>query len=324
MSTTPIEGQENTGHAVADVEKTDRVEVDSAEVVETNTISEAVLQCEAEVPVDTNSPSIATIATKNPSTVEEYREWAKDALGIDFDEKTKLRYNTNISIIQNAFQETEFSRGLNSVLENASSEYYSERKSDLLMAGTEVSFVTKSYDSVVNKMFRKNVLLNKAFPVPPKDGWIDFSNCYDQLNDLIRATIVCKFIDGPRFVTEHLISHANTHGIENKYNTEQRDEGYYAFHYYGRFPMQILTTGWETEARSVSVEIQVTTQLQDALKKLTHLFYEEQRINSKNDTNGEWKWDYDSLRFRASYLSHTLHMLEGVIVELRNTHSSKA
>jgi hypothetical protein len=37
-----------------------------------------------------------------------------------------------------------------------------------------------------------------------------------------------------------------------------------------------------------------------------------------NPDRGKWKWEFESSRFKVGYLSHTLHLLESVILEARN------
>jgi hypothetical protein len=61
----------------------------------------------------------------------------------------------------------------------------------------------------------------------------------------------------------------------------------------------------------------VTTQLQEVLRGLTHTFYEEQRATESRKTS-KWKWEVRTNRFRVSYLSHTLHLLEAIILEARD------
>lgn len=65
------------------------------------------------------------------------------------------------------------------------------------------------------------------------------------------------------------------------------------------------------------VEVQLTTQLQEVLYDLTHGLYEELRIKIEEPI-APWQWDYSSPRFKPSYMGHTLHMLEAIILEVRN------
>ena len=66
-----------------------------------------------------------------------------------------------------------------------------------------------------------------------------------------------------------------------------------------------------------SFEIQVTTQLQDVILKLTHKIYEDRRQKGKDDSNKMWQWDYESEEFSANYLGHVLHYIEGMIMGVR-------
>ncbi len=66
---------------------------------------------------------------------------------------------------------------------------------------------------------------------------------------------------------------------------------------------------------NVPVEIQITTQLPEVIRKLMHKYYEEKR--SKLNTNTKWQWDYKSNEFSLNYLGHILHYIEGMIMEIR-------
>jgi hypothetical protein len=57
--------------------------------------------------------------------------------------------------------------------------------------------------------------------------------------------------------------------------------------------------------------------LQSALRELTHKLYEVRR-QKVEPTRAEARWDYASAQFRAEYLGHTLHLVDAMILELRN------
>jgi len=97
---------------------------------------------------------------------------------------------------------------------------------------------------------------------------------------------------------------------------EAREEGYYAAHCYPRFEINIPTLSWVTEATSVEFEIQVTTQLQDVIRNLTHDYYELRR-SRKTIPDMKWQWDYKGPEFVPNYLGHILHYVEGMIMEVR-------
>jgi hypothetical protein len=73
--------------------------------------------------------------------------------------------------------------------------------------------------------------------------------------------------------------------------------------------------------RTIEIELQLTTQLQEIVYKLTHEVYTAVRHQEHTDRD-RWKWEYKTRRFRAGYLGHTLHMLEGLIAEMRDSAQS--
>ncbi len=67
----------------------------------------------------------------------------------------------------------------------------------------------------------------------------------------------------------------------------------------------------------MNLEIQVTTQLQEILGDLTHPYFQISRIDP-NSPDRKWKWETDSNRFRSAYMCHTLHLLEAIMIDLRD------
>lgn len=253
-----------------------------------------------------------------PGTLEEYIDWAKTTLGIDLEdinERTLYHYN-----VQNAFTaviNSPFLKGLNAQLAKWAEEYKTQTGSDLLMENSRLSPIQKPYDSAINKSFRKNIILNDHYPGPPKKGWITPKNLPDHINDSVRGTLVCKFIDGPSYVSARLTDYADALGLRNRQYSQERDEGYYAYHFYAGFDVELYNNIGQVRKSTVDMEIQITTQFQEVLRSLTHRFYEERRLQSEVD-HSKWKWDHKSNRFRVGYLSHALHLLEAMITESRD------
>jgi len=94
-------------------------------------------------------------------------------------------------------------------------------------------------------------------------------------------------------------------------------KGYYAYHFYVFIPVEIATPNLESRTISMRIEIQISSQLQEVLRKITHEFYEQRRNSVEADAQ-QWKWDFQSNQFRAGYVSHTLHLIEAIIVQLRD------
>jgi hypothetical protein len=171
------------------------------------------------------------------------------------------------------------------------------------------------------------VLRNSSFPYEPPDGWVHQANLYSKMNDLVRGTLICRFVDAPEFVTAQISEYADRFGLTNRAYSQEREDGYYAFHSYVTFEAEVFDAHWNKAHTAVEVEIQITTQLQEVLRTLTHPLYERRRLQS-DDGSGKWKWDFNSTRFRFAYLSHSLHLLESMILESRggaltNKRSSK-
>ncbi len=260
---------------------------------------------------------------KKPKDISEYKEWVKDNLGTDFNDESSLNlYETNINSALSAIEEHIFFTNLSDKLLDWSNSYENTTGSILLMSQERLKLIQKSYESAINKSFRVNILQNKNFPKPPEKGWVVHKNLYTYFNDVIRGTIVCRFIDAPTFLTNELSNYARTLKLDTRYYSQEREEGYYAYHFYVFIPVKLLDESFRRVDSKIEVEIQITTQLQELLKSLTHKLYEVDRLATKK-FDSKWKWEYKTNRFKVSYLSHTLHLLESVIVESRNSSKKK-
>ncbi len=222
-------------------------------------------------------PDGEPVPVEKPLTMEAYLEWARATLGIDFaNHKHQRVYETNITSALSTIQESGFLDGLTERLKACHEEYLGRNRADLLMrgrdAGPEVTPLKKSYESAVNKTFRRNVLLNPNFPeAPAATGWLTPTNWYSHINDLIRSTVVCKFIDGPAFLATRLVNYAESIGLSARSYSQERDEGYYAFHFYAKFEVDLVDLEWNIQKHAIEFEIQLATQLQDVLKELTRM-----------------------------------------------------
>jgi hypothetical protein len=256
-------------------------------------------------------------------TVETYPEWARVNLQTRFDAWEKMVFSTNAQTILNAARNHEFFREMRSILASAARDFETSTGARLFVASPSgepgLQLATKSYEMTVEKSYRMNVLRNKAFPGTPKTGWVRPPTWYSHLNDIVRGTIICSYLDGLPWLAQRLRVEAEKRSLRVAFNSEQRDEGYYAFHVYATLPAITLQVREADDsiverAFDVSVEVQLTTQLQDALREVTHFFYEERRVHGLPP---DWKWHHNEPHFRASYISHSLHLLDAIIVELR-------
>jgi hypothetical protein len=72
---------------------------------------------------------------------------------------------------------------------------------------------------------------------------------------------------------------------------------------------------WNKKTKNISFEIQITTQLQEVIRRLLHEYYEEKRTEKATDE--KWQWNYRSEEFSTNYLGHILHYVEGMIMDIR-------
>lgn len=245
--------------------------------------------------------------------------WLMENHGINFqDNNYQINYRYIIQIAKSSLVNSEFWKEVDLLLKNSCiSENIPISTNNNLFDNLDI----KSLSSVQNKLYRKNILENPNFPNAPEGGWILPKNTFSTLEDLIRTKVIFKYFDGPKLASLEITEIAKKHNLECNVKAHGRDRGYYAYHLY----ISIPTNKPESENNDywdfpdkIKFEIQLTTIMQDILYELTHKVYEKIRLdpNMKNDET--WKWNNDSFRFKLGYMSHTIHMLEGIIVELRD------
>ena len=180
------------------------------------------------------------------------------------------------------------------------------------------TLLTKPLDSTVTKSFRKNILDNKSWPEPPEGGWLLPDNWLSKVNDLIRTSFTVKYLDGVTWVVDAIEKLCGNHDLKCRKFLEAREEGYYAAHVYCRIPVELPKRTWDVERLEISVELQVTTQLQEVIKQLLHKYYAEKRTSNRKTDSPKWQWDYRSDEFAIGYLGHILHYVEGMVMEIRD------
>jgi hypothetical protein len=234
-------------------------------------------------------------------TLDEYRRWALRKLGLDFaDAKLARIYETNASNIRTLVTQHPFFVGFSTEASRWGEAYRGETRSDLFMLSPQPNLLIKPFDSVVEKTYRVNVLRNRRFPAAPTTGWVDQRNLYSKLNDLVRGTLVCRFADGPEFVVKQISQYAKSCGLTSRGYSQERDNGYDAFHCYVAFKVDLFDADWNKALKDVEVEIQITTQLQEVLRSLTHPLYEHRRLQA-DDRSGAWKWDFNAVMRRRHH-----------------------
>jgi ppGpp synthetase/RelA/SpoT-type nucleotidyltranferase len=227
----------------------------------------------------------------------------------------KTQYMVHLGFLNTEILDHNFTKQLEASLSKWDEECKREKGYPLLMDVRLPNFNRKSYESVIEKIYRTCYVFNKNYPNAPTTGWITTQNYLSSINDLVRNKISCKFIDGPQIIAQKLKELANTLGLRSEYFSRNYDDGYYAYHFYVYIPVEIDDGTPAAGKHEIAVEIQISTQLKEVMYEILHKFYANERSKSFSD---DWKWQVGSAKFKSGYLSHTLHMLEGMIVELRD------
>src|SRR5262249_43347940 len=158
------------------------------------------------------------------------------------------------------------------------------------------------------KAWPKQPVSEDWMPNPSVRTWVSPYDSLQRLDDVVRARIVCKYLDGPEFLASRLKDLALEAGVGCDFRSRELDAGYYSHHLYFDVDAENIGRGFETIQTRNRIELQVTTQLQDVLMSLTHRFYEKDRLKLTRPER-PWRWDYTTARFKGAYLGHTLHLL---------------
>lgn len=254
-------------------------------------------------------------------TFEEYVAVCLEAMGHGGAyEQAEAQYQLNMRAALSSIQDNlqfvsvvSHLKGLDaSYLNGAGGLLFSKISSDI-----EIYPVSKPFASVIDKLYRHNVVYNKNYPNPPRDGFWHPNEYYRYIDDIIRAKIVCRYMDGPPFICNSLDVLCESQGITHDHRALGTDAGYYGWHFYFQAPLDFLTPNG-VETVGIWIEIQFSTQLAEAISDLTHGLYEHRRRDGGERRDNLWKWDATSQQFRSTFLGHTLHLLEGLIQNFRD------
>lgn len=189
------------------------------------------------------------------------------------------------------------------------------RRHPLWGTASPPELTNKQFERFLQKTYRINVLTNDNWPEPPSAGWVTPANWWTSIRDIIRARIVVRFLDGVPFLIEQLEGLIDRCGLSEHMMTSYKatGEGYYAAQIAFRHPTAPV---WHDDPHDIYVELQIRTQLQEAIEKLTHEFYETRRLRPPQP-DVPWQWNYDDPQFTANFLGHILHLVDGMIMSIR-------
>jgi hypothetical protein len=252
---------------------------------------------------------------EKPKDINEYYKWLKGKKR-DITERVKTYYDSITVKMKNDFSKSDLWQNILNNMKEDDGRYEIETGYKLFFQQEqEPEILVKPFDSYVVKTFRKNIIDNDKWDDPPDGDWYFPDNCHSRINDILRTLFVVKYLDGVKYYLNIIRSYCSEKGLSCEYSFEAKEEGYYAAHLYVKHEFEIPKKDWDTEKINMMVEIQITTQLQEAIRKLLHKYYEENRKKIIKDEN--WQWEYKSDQFSLNYLGHILHYVEGMIVEIR-------
>ncbi|MBX4890653.1 hypothetical protein [Rhizobium bangladeshense] len=259
---------------------------------------------------------------------EDYLRWAKETINFDIgDDHFSRRYSSNARLIKGEVETSESWSRFIDASKDISEKYKSDSTFKLFSSEHFLPDLTiKPFHSVVEKTYRINVLDNKNFPEPPfikltsQREWVTEDNLYRSINDIVRGRMICRYMDGPEYFCLALNDVLSKLTVVDHHSMET-ELGYYSWHFGMRFDREIMKSNGEIRSEAVRIEVQISTQLQEIMNDLTHSFYENKRLGSKAD--GIWKWRPGEPKFQGVYFGHTLHMIEGMLVQLKNQISQK-
>jgi hypothetical protein len=260
--------------------------------------------------------------TKRPKDIVEYKKWLKDSHQVEISTRTETYYNAVTSKAAADFRVSNFWQLLLSDLTQINQEYYFSTNYYLFVDNSPPELQTKPFESFLLKTFRQNVISNSNWPEPPDSGWLLPANWFSRINDTVRTIFVVKYLDGVNFLAEKCAERATSTSYDSRVDFEAKEEGYYAAHFYVTFPCKVPREDWDTKDETISVEIQITTQLQEVIRRLLHKYYDQRRAE-RPTSNVKWQWDYRSDEFAANYLGHILHYVEGMIIDVRDKRIGK-
>ena len=265
----------------------------------------------------------AFVEKEKPESMQDYEKWLKKEHKVSIDTRIKNRYNSVAKKIREDFQESETWQNFIIQLKECNELYTIDTGYDLLMTSDDPDLLIKPFKSFLEKTYRLNIISNPNWPGPPEGGWYIPLQSLSRINDIVRCLVLVKFLDGVEYLVQKICEFCDKNRVDMEHSYEAREEGYYAVHLNLRQKFAIPKEDWETDRVNVSIEIQISTQLQEVLRKLLHRYYEDRRKAVSVSDDEMWQWNYKSDEFAVNYLGHIIHYLEGMIVDIREKHKGE-
>jgi len=261
---------------------------------------------------------------EKPDTVDDYTDWLLSARKCSTAYLNSTYYGNVRDKMKSDFEKSTFWEDLSQNLNEYNSQYNKKSGCDLFENGAAqypkyvAELQVKSYDSLLEKSWRKNIINNAAWPGEPHGGWILPEHWYAKINDIVRTRFVVTYFDGVEFLVNWIMDACNKLKVKCDPSFESKEEGYYAAHIDIHQNFEILEPNFiTTKIIPARIEIQIATRLQNCIGEVNHRAYELRRKKWERPKNG-WQWQCNSNEFQINYIGHFLHYVDGILVNVRD------
>ena len=268
---------------------------------------------------------------------EDYTSWYEEWLGVDLESGRAEKW---FELVTDAgirrLQEAAFWQELQTSLPAWDTSFKAKQEGYSLFGTTRQpqEIDKKTFESVLNKSFRWNVLDNNNWPDPPETSpstapeseerdsqdpqlWFGPHNWLTEFPDIFRTRLTTTYFDGVGYLAEKVKELAvQTTPVSPCLRLLASHDGYHAAHLWIYHELDTLDYEHrDSVSVQVRLEIQVTTTIQATISEMLHRVYEDWRMSGRPP---DWEWDHNNPAFSVNYLGSTLHYLEGMIVVERD------
>lgn len=255
-------------------------------------------------------------SSSKPKLGPEYESWLDSVLGVKNLKRHERHYETVTNQVLDSLLKSALWDDITKQIREINARYKIEKSFDLLAA--EPKLIKKPWKSFLEKTYRKNILTNELYPNPPEDGWLMPPRWHFNIKDVVRTSIVIRYLDGIKIILDALTKIGADRDIYCTFDLDARIQGYYAAHFYYKVKCNHYTVDHDDAENEFFLEIQVTTQIKEIIKSLLHNIYKEERLGPSARSLSQLAWDYQHPSFVPAYLAHLLHYVESMIIQARD------
>jgi hypothetical protein len=196
-----------------------------------------------------------------------------------------------------------------SELDKWRTEYHAVTGSTLLSQAKLPDFVSKSKESIIDKLQRK-------YPIDQIQDAFEGDYPIPKIGDLVRVRLTCSYLDGVEFLAGKLMDLAKSTGVSAIHEKQGKIEGYYAQHINITQDVMRKVAGSSVIVK-IECEIQIATDMSTKMWDTSHGLYERTRGQPIEAEN--WQWKHSDPRFISNQLGHLVHLVDGLLIQLRES-----